>query len=36
MPSKQTIIETLYFGLIDYVPKKKLIDYKNEFAVKYH
>ena len=32
MASKQTIIETLYFGLIDYVPKKKLIDYKNEFS----
>lgn len=32
MASKQSIIETLYFGLIDYVPKKKLIEYKNEFS----
>lgn len=32
MPSKQSIIETLYFGLMDYVPKKKLVDYKNEFS----
>ena len=32
MASKQSINEILYFGLIDYVPKKKLIDYKNEFS----
>ena len=32
MASIQSIIETLYFGLMDYVPKKKLIEYKNKFS----
>jgi hypothetical protein len=30
--SKQTIINILYFGLMDYVPKKKLVEYQNEYS----
>lgn len=32
MATKTTIVNILYFGLMDYVPKDKLIDYQNKFT----
>jgi len=32
LATKQSIIEILYLGFMDYVPKKRLVEYQNEFT----